>query len=364
MRMFTAEDYDRAMIGISLLTLVPGELGGSETYVRELMRGLGRVGELEYKVLLPPAAPTASEGLPSEIATGYRLARTPAQRLRAMTAATLRPRPLRRDLQDASVVHYPLTLRIPRGAQPSVVTLVDLQHLDLPSMFPRTERLFRAVAWHPSIRGATRVIAISEFVRDRAIERLGLDPARIRVVPLALDHDQLRPGLGEREPFLLYPARSWPHKNHARLFEAFSLIRRERPDLRLVLTGGGEFGALPDGVEARGHVPRAEVVSLMQRASALVFPSLYEGFGLPPLEAMACGCPVACSNVAALPEVVGDAARLFDPYDPESIADAVRDVLADPQPWIERGLARAATFSWDETARGHDAVYRELSTRS
>jgi glycosyltransferase involved in cell wall biosynthesis len=364
MKIFTGGDYDRAMIGISLLTLVPGELGGSETYVRELMRGLGRVGELEYTVLLPPAAPTASEGLPSKIATGYRLARTPSQRLVAMAAATLRPGPLRRDLQGASVVHYPLTLRIPRGVQPSVVTLVDLQHLDLPAMFPRAERLFRAAAWHPSIRGASRVIAISEFVRDRAIEHLGLDPARIRVVPLALDHDRLRPGSGEREPFLLYPARSWPHKNHARLFEAFALIRHERPDLRLVLTGGGEFGALPDGVEARGHVSSDEVVSLMQRASALVFPSLYEGFGLPPLEAMACGCPVASSNAAALPEVVGAAARLFDPYDPEAIADAIRDVLDNPQPWIERGLAHAATFSWDATARGHDAVYRELSTRS
>jgi glycosyltransferase involved in cell wall biosynthesis len=79
---------------------------------------------------------------------------------------------------------------------------------------------------------------------------------------------------------------------------------------------------------------------------------------------MACGCPVASSNAAALPEVVADAARLFDPHDPEAIADAVRDVLADPHPWIERGLAHAARFSWDATARGHDSVYRELRVRS
>ena len=89
----------------------------------------------------------------------------------------------------------------------------------------------------------------------------------------------------------------------------------------------------------------------MQRASALVFPSLYEGFGLPPLEAMACGCPVACSNAAALPETVGDAARLFDPRDPQAIADAVLEVLDEPAPWADRGLARAERFSWDETAR-------------
>jgi alpha-1,3-rhamnosyl/mannosyltransferase len=98
----------------------------------------------------------------------------------------------------------------------------------------------------------------------------------------------------------------------------------------------------------------------MQRAAALVFPSLYEGFGLPPLEAMACGCPVACSNAAALPGTVGDAARLFDPTDARAIADAVRDVLAAPEEWSRRGLERAARYSWDTTARETDAVYREL----
>jgi glycosyltransferase involved in cell wall biosynthesis len=358
--MVTGGDYDRAMIGIPLLTLVPGELGGSETYVRELLRGLGRVGEREYKVLLPPAAPTASEGLPAEIATEYRLARTIMQRLVAMGTAAARPGPLRVRLDDASVVHYPLTIRIPPVEKPSVVTLHDVQHLDLPGMFPRSERRFRSVAWHRSAQGAQRVIVMSEFVRERAIEKLGLDPARLRVIPLGLDHDELRPRTGQREPFLLYPARRWPHKNHERLFEAFAMLRGERPELRLVLTGGGDFSDVPDGVEARGHVQRSEVVSLMQRASALVFPSLYEGFGLPPVEAMACGCPVASSNAASLPEVVGDAARLFDPHDPVAIADAVRDVLADPQPWIDRGLARAAQFSWDETARATDAVYAEL----
>jgi glycosyltransferase involved in cell wall biosynthesis len=277
-----------------------------------------------------------------------------------MTEAAARPGRLRARFAAAEVVHYPLTIRIPTVDQPSVVTLHDLQHLDLPSMFPRSERAFRKVAWHRSVRGAARVIVISEFVRRGVIEHLGIEPARVRVVPLGLDHARLHPEPVEREPFLLYPARGWPHKNHARLFEAFALVRRDRPELRLVLTGGGGHGDLPAGVESRGHVPRDEVVSLLQRASALVFPSLYEGFGLPPLEAMACGCPVACSNAAALPETAGDAARLFEPHDPRAIADAVLDVLADPDPWVERGLARAAEFSWAATARATEAVYREL----
>src|SRR5262249_34657858 len=233
--------------------------------------------------------------------------------------------------------------------------------LALPQMFSGSGRRFRSVAWHRSARGAQRVIAISEFVRGRAVDGLGLEPARVRAVPLGIDHGELRPGTEEREPFLLYPARRWPHKNHERLFDAFALLRRERPELRLVLTGGGDFTNVPAGVEARGRVPRAALVSLMQRAGALVFPSLYEGFGQPPIEAMACGCPVASSNAAALPETVGDAARLFDPYDPHAIADAVDAVLSAPRPWVERGFARAAAFSWDDTARKTDTVYRELT---
>ena len=179
-----------------------------------------------------------------------------------------------------------------------------------------------------------------------------------------IDHDVFAPGDDEREPFLLYPARPWPHKNHARLFEALALLRRERPELRLVLTGGGDFGTVPDGVEVRGHVPHDELAALMRRASALVFPSLYEGFGQPPLEAMACGCPVASSGAASLPEVCGDAARYFHPDDPRQIANAVLDVLAAPQEWSRRGLERARGFTWDASVAAHEGLYRSLSTRS
>src|SRR3954465_11662958 len=333
------------MVGISLLTLVPGELGGSETYVRELLRGLGHVGEHEYEVLLPPVAPTASEGLPSQVATEYRVARTIPQRLAAMTLAAARPGPLRARLRGAAVVHYPLTIRLP-PVQPSVVTLLDVQHLDLPNMFSRSERAFRSLAWDRSARKADRVITISSFVRARAVEHLGLDPSRVHPVPLGVDHDTLRPGGGEREEFLLYPARRWPHKNHERLFEAFALLRRERPDLRLVLTGGGATTPAPDGGDDRGLVPLDELVSLYRRASAVVFPSLYEGFGQPVLEAMACGCPVACSDIPPLAEVASGAARTFPPDDPQAIADAVRDVLASPGDFGARGLERAASFTW------------------
>src|SRR5579862_6651853 len=254
------------MVGISILTLVPREFGGSETYARGLLDALNRVGELEYLVLQPPAARGVDGGLPAEVATEYLDARTVPRRLLAMTLATARPGPLRRRLRDATVVHYPLTLRIPTVSQPSATTLLDLQHLDLPTLFSRQERAFRAVAWHRSVRGADRVIVISEFVRDRAVALLGLDPERIRVIHLGLDHDVFRAGTEERERFLLYPARSWPHKNHRQLYEAFALLRRDDPELRLVLTGGGHAENLPDGVENAGLVSTAELASLYRRA--------------------------------------------------------------------------------------------------
>jgi glycosyltransferase involved in cell wall biosynthesis len=114
-------------------------------------------------------------------------------------------------------------------------------------------------------------------------------------------------------------------------------------------------------VRSLGHVPRAELVRLYRSAAGLVFPSLYEGFGQPPLEAMACGCPVASSNAAALPEVCEDAACLFDPTSVEAMVVAVEEILARPAEWSAKGIARAAQFSWEKTARAHDAAYAEVA---
>ncbi|HUK43878.1 MAG TPA: glycosyltransferase [Gaiellaceae bacterium] len=349
------------MIGIALLTLVPGELGGSESATRALLQALARSGTLPYHVYLPPVAPDASEGLPSEVVAEYRRASTIPGRLAAMSLAAARPAPLQAKLRSADAVHYPLTIRIPPVEAPSAITLHDVQHLDLPQLFSRGERSFRALAYHRSARTARIVIVPSAFVGDRAVELLQLDRSRVRVIHHGVDHERFSPGGEPREPFLLYPARPWPHKNHARLYEAFALLRRERPDLRLVLTGGGRREATPDGVDELGNLPVDELVSLYRRAAALVFPSLYEGFGMPPLEAMACGCPVACSAAASLPEVCGDAARYFAPDDPAEIAAAVSDVLADPDRWIARGFERAAGFTWERSAAAHEDVYRELA---
>jgi glycosyltransferase involved in cell wall biosynthesis len=346
-------------VGISLLTLVPGVVGGSETYARELVRALARVGEHEYRVFTPTIL---DEGEPVR---SYRASRTMPGRMRAMAEAFVRPGPIRRELRldELHAVHFPLTVMLPRlDHPPAAVSLLDVQQLFFPEFFSRAERLYRRFAYGRSLHDARTVIAISRHVKESLVERMDVEPDRVEVIHLGLDHDLFQPGEEAREPFLLYPANPWPHKNHERLFEALTRLRREHPGLRLVLTGTGlERLSPPEGVEVRGQVPREQLASLYRRASALVFPSLYEGFGQPPLEAMASGCPVACSTAGALPEVCGGAARYFDPLSVDEMVEAVLTVLADPDRLVERGLERAAEFTWDACAHAHDRVYRGLA---
>jgi glycosyltransferase involved in cell wall biosynthesis len=345
------------MVGISLLTLVPGVLGGSETYARELVRGLARVGRHEYRVFVPAIAEDAADGLPGRTVSSYRARTSLAGRAVAMAEGFARPGRLRREIapDELEALHFPLTVVLPPVERPTATTVLDLQHELFPQYFSRAELAYRRVFYRSAVRRSRLVIAISKEVKATIVERLGVDPARVRVAPLGVDLDRFSPG-GERRPFLLYPANAWPHKNHERLFAAFGLVRRKRPELRLVLTGTGhEKLSLPPGAESRGRVSKDELVELYRKAEALVFPSLYEGFGLPPLEAMACGCPVAASWAGALPEVCGDAARYFDPTSVEQIAEAI---LSPPSG--DAGPPRAALFSWDECARRHDDVYDDL----
>ncbi|HUF01381.1 MAG TPA: glycosyltransferase family 1 protein [Gaiellaceae bacterium] len=347
-------------VGISLLTLVPRISGGSETYARELVRALGRVGRNEYRVYLPTIADDVG-GLPTELVPEYRASRSMPGRIAAMAQASLAGGRIRRRFAGLAALHFPLTVMIPRvNEPPAATTVLDLQHEFLPEFFSRGELAYRRAAYGWSVRRSRLVLTISKHAGDAIVERLGVPEARVRPIHLGIDHDAFRPDDSvRREPFLLYPAREWPHKNHARLFEAFHELRRRHPGLELVLTSYA--GPVPEGVRTLGFVSRDELVSLYRRAAALVFPSLYEGFGQPPLEAMACGCPVACSTAGSLSEVVADAARLFDPTSVEEITEAVEEVLAAGGRWRERGIERAAAFTWDETARRHDEVYAELT---
>ncbi len=353
-------------IGISLLTLAPGDLGGSETYARQLVRALARVGELEYGVLVPANARDAAEGLPALEVDEPRVGKRGPSRIPLMALSARRTRGVEERVSALDVLHYPLTVPIPATDVPTIVTLHDIQHRDHPDFFGAARRSFRRIAYDRAARSASAVVVPSEFVRERALDALELDPTRLHVIPLAIDHGVFAPGPDEPEPFVLYPARPWPHKNHLRLLEAFSALRSTRPRLRLVLTGGGHerLGPLPDGVESLGVVPARALASLYRRAACLVFPSLYEGFGLPPLEAMACGCPVAAANVGAIPEVCGDAAVYFDPSDVDAMAHAMVEADERRDALRGKGFARAALFTWETTARRHEEIYRAVASEA
>jgi glycosyltransferase involved in cell wall biosynthesis len=280
-------------------------------------------------------------------------------RIVTMALAARRTKAVTSQVAEFDVLHYPLTVPSPGTQAPTVVTLHDTQHRDMPEFFGPARRSFRRLAYDRAARSAAAVLVTSEFVRNRAVELLELAPERVHVVPHAIDHAVFKLGDEEPEPIILYPARPWPHKNHTRLFEAFAALRQTRPQLRLVLTGGGleRLEPLPEGVESLGSVSPEHLASLYRRAACLVFPSLYEGFGLPVLEAMACGCPVAASNAGALPETAGDAAVLFEPTDVDAIAEAMLEADRRRDELRSLGIARAARYTWDETARRHEEVY-------
>src|SRR6266508_5113882 len=214
------------VVGLVMLTLVPGEVGGSETYARGLARALADRGEVDVKALVPPAAPDAGDGLPTQLVAEYGAPAAGRRKLLAMTRAAVRPGPLRRRIGALDAVHYPFTVALPRLDVASAVTLHDTQHLDLPHLFSRAERAYRALAYHRSARAARLVIVPSAFVRDRVVAGLRIPPDRIRVIHLGVDHSRFSPAAERREPFLVYPAKPWPHKNHARLLEAFAVVRR------------------------------------------------------------------------------------------------------------------------------------------
>src|SRR6266540_4061528 len=228
-----------------MLTLVPGLVGGSETYARELTRALARVGELEYRAFVPAIAADAGDGLPTTVVHEYRASPTMPGRIAAMSRAALGPKRLRRalGLSALDAIHFPLSVMLPPvDSPPAATTVLDVQHEVFPQFFSRAELAYRRRVYRWTVRKSRIVITISEHAREALVERLSLDPERVRAIHLAVDHERFTQDGRPREAFLLYPANRWRHKNHERLFAAFALVRRERPELTLVLTGAGHAG--------------------------------------------------------------------------------------------------------------------------
>jgi glycosyltransferase involved in cell wall biosynthesis len=238
---------------------------------------------------------------------------------------------------------------------PAVLTVQDLSfERDASLMGRRETTVFRLVVPR-SARRATRVLAISERTRDDLVELYSLSRAKLVVTPLAAD-PAFRPG-GTRGDYVLLSGSVEPRKNPLAAAEAARAVGR-----RLVVVGPERDGALADelralGAEVRGFVPKAELVRLTQEAAALLFPTSYEGFGLPVAEAMACGTPVVAAPDPAVREVGGDAVAYAEPHE---LGAALARVLAEPERWSAAGLERSRGYSWERTARLTAAVYREV----
>ena len=246
---------------------------------------------------------------------------------------------------------------------PFVFTVFDLIHLQIPEESGMRQRLYYQLHVKPAVRRARAVLTGSEYSRAQIVEWSGADADRVVIIRAAAGHEFTPDGESHEPgyPYLLYVGNHKPHKNLPRLVRALAQLRK-RHSLRLLLAGPVEPELLSlartvgvaDRLVFLGPVPDEQLPRLYRGAVAFVFPSLHEGFGLPPLEAMACGTPVVSSLATSLPEVVGDAAVAVDPLDVDSIANGIDRIVSDEQLRAElrvRGLAQAARFSWDDTAK-------------
>ncbi|MCW3018207.1 MAG: glycosyl transferase group 1 [Solirubrobacterales bacterium] len=361
-------------VGLNLVFLVPGETGGMEVVARELIPAL--VAEApagtRFTAFVNREAAAVGGGPWGELLPAVTVPVNARNRVQwVLGEQTLLPRLAMRagvDLVHSLASTAPLWGRFCR-----VVTVHDLIYARFPEAHAGIRDTGMRLLVPAGVRRADRVIVDSQSTRGDLVELLGADPARIDVVPLGLG--AVRRGepltepdvrerfdLGERTVVLSLSAKR-PHKNLLALIGALARLTSERP----VLVLPGYPTAHEDELRARvraldleadvrfpSWVSEEEVEGLWALTRAFVFPSLYEGFGLPVLEAMARGVPVACSDASSLPEVAGDAALLFDPHDEGAIADALRRLLGDEQlreRLRARGLAQAERFTWEQTAR-------------
>jgi glycosyltransferase involved in cell wall biosynthesis len=313
---------------------------GDETYVAQLLRALPEVAP-DLRI----AAITRDATLLPDGVEAVELAAT-SQELRMAYAV---PRLVRR--MRPALAHFihalPLSCRAP-----AVVTVQDLSWERDPSVFGKWDLVTFKVFVRRAVRKAQRVLAISERTKRDLIELYGTAPEKIVVTPLAPD-PEFRPA-GEHDSFLLFVSAIEPRKQPLAAIDAANAV-----DRKLVVVGPKKDAELTAelvrrGADVRGYVPKDELVALYQRAACLLFPSRYEGFGLPVVEAMACGTPVVAAPEPALQEVAGNAAIFTD-----DLADGVRRALAERDRLSAAGLERAKSFTWQETARLTADVYRE-----
>ena len=380
-------------VGMNLLWLVPGEVGGSEEYTVGLLRAYRGLQADRPEVVVPEVVLYVNRRFARDhhvLSAAFPTVVAPidgsSRPLRVLIESTWLAWRTRRDRLDA--VHHG------GGTMPAVrtlaglVTLHDLQPITHPERFGPIKRLYIRTMVPRSLRAARRVVCLAGFTARDSVSLAGVDPGRIALIPSGVDPAGPGPGPERRaevleglgltdRPFVLYPAITYEHKNHRTLLRAFVRLRDSRPDLRLVLTGGvgprepqvlsliAELG-LEASVHRTGRISSEDLDVLYRTAAVMAFPSAYEGFGLPLLEAMVRGCPVVASGVGGLIEVGGAAAVLVDPFDIEDWADALGSVLDDDgyrARLIEQGLEQSGRYRWSDSALSLAELYRGLPIR-
>ncbi len=357
---------------------------GIGTYTRNLLRHLARIDtDTEYVLLCREM----DLGVGAQLGPNFRTVLEPSPNYSIREQIHV-PLVLRRERPD--VFHAPHYVLPPLIQCPTVVTIHDCIHLRFPQYLPNRAAYFYAKAsmW-AAARRSDRILTVSEASKRDILHYFDVPPDKIVVACNAIDEHFWVPPAEEdvarvRERyqldhgFVLYAGNIKPHKNLVRLIEAFAELRKGGFDDLKLLIIGDEISKLPalrravhrhklhKHVRFLGFLPDETLAILYRLAAVFVFPSLYEGFGLPPLEAMASGTPVVTSNVSSLPEVAGDAAVLVDPYDVDSIVDGVRRVLTDPalaDDLRRKGLIRARGFSWAQSVARTRELYLEVGER-
>jgi glycosyltransferase involved in cell wall biosynthesis len=285
---------------------------------------------------------------------------------------------------SADVIHCPGAFPAAGRGLPTVLTLHDALPWRYPELFTRVNALHQRGLVGRAARRASVVLTSSEHSKRELMELLGVDEDAVVVTPLGVakpfgvgpaDPERIAARFGLDGPYILAVGTVEPRKNLERTLGAFIQLRREFPEHQLMVAGGSGWGtsdletrlAAAAGVVRTGHVTDEELAGLYRGCEVFVYPSLYEGFGLPPLEAMACGAPVVAANSTSLPEVVGNAAILIDPRSTEELADALRQVLESPslaEDLSRRGLDRAAAFTWGNCAEQTAQAYALAAARA
>jgi glycosyltransferase involved in cell wall biosynthesis len=357
---------------------------GIGTYIRNLLRQLARIDHDTDYVLL---CREADLGVGAQLGANFRTVLEPSPNYSIREQVHV-PWVLRRERPDVfHAPHYVLPAGVPCR---SVVTIHDCIHLMFPQYLPnRMAYAYARASMWAAARRSDCILTVSEASKRDILHFFNVPPEKIVVVYNAIDdHFWVTPPdedvarVRERyqldHQFVLYVGNIKPHKNLVRLIESFAEFRQSGfEDVKLLIIGD-EISKLPalrravhrhklhKHVRFLGYVSEQTLGILYRLAAVFVFPSLYEGFGLPPLEAMASGTPVVTSNVSSLPEVAGDAAVLVDPYDIDSIVDGLRRVVGDPALAAElrrRGLVRAREFSWERSVERTRQVYQDVGGR-